>query len=345
MRFIANISPEYRKPTKHPVVNSENRTMAEIGYHASHEQFKPGELLRYVQLAEQAGFKAVNSSDHFFPWSERQGESGFAFAWLGAAMQATSLPFSVVCAPGQRYHPAIVAQATATLAEMFPGRFSLSLGSGEAINEIITGEKWPSKSDRNARLLESALIIQSLLQGETVFHQGLVTVENARLYTLPETQPLILGAAVTAETAGWVGSWAEGLITVSKPFEELEQVVRAFQENGGHNKPMYLKVQLSYAETDEEALHGAYDQWRTNIFQGSVLANLRSVEEFDAAAEMVQPEQLFDKVNISSSPEKHIEWIKQYSSLGFQRIILHNVNREQQAFIQDFGKYVLPAFA
>lgn len=319
--------------------------MAEIGYHASHEQFKPGELLRYVQLAEQAGFKAINSSDHFFPWSERQGESGFAFAWLGAAMQATSLPFGVVCAPGQRYNPAIIAQAAATLAEMFPGRFWASLGSGEALNEIITGDKWPSKSDRNARLLESALIIRSLLQGETVFHQGLVTVENARLYTLPPVQPLLLGAAVSVETAGWVGSWADGMITVSKPIDELTQVVHAFRENGGLDKPIYLKVQLSYAHSDDEALAGAYDQWRTNIFQGSVLANLRSVEEFDAAAEFVQPGQLFDKVNISSDLNKHIEWIQQYESLGFEKIILHNVNRDQETFIEEFGKHVLPAFA
>lgn len=257
---------------------------------------------------------------------------------------ATSIPFGVVCAPGQRYHPAIVAQAAATLAQMFPGRFWISLGSGEAINEIITTEKWPSKADRNARLLESALIIRSLLQGDTVFHRGLVSVENARLYTLPEVQPLLLGAAVSAETAAWVGSWADGLITVSKPLEELRQVVNAFRENGGDNKPMYLKVQLSYAKSDEEALKGAYDQWRTNIFQGSVLANLRSVEEFDAAAEFVQPEQLFGKVNISADLKKHTDWINQYKSLGFEKIILHNVNRDQETFIDDFGKYVLPAY-
>lgn len=319
--------------------------MAEIGYHASHEQFKPGELLRYAQLAEQAGFRAVNSSDHFFPWSERQGESGFAFAWLGAAMQATSLPFGVVCAPGQRYHPAIIAQAAATLAEMFPGRFWVSLGSGEAINEVINGEKWPSKADRNARLMECALIIRSLLEGETVFHRGLVTVENARLYTLPEIKPLLIGAAVSVETAGWIGSWTDGLITVSKPIDELTQVVNAFRENGGKGKPMYLKVQLSYANTDDEALAGAWDQWRTNIFQGSVLANLRSVEEFDAAAEFVKPEQLFDKVNISSDVKKHVEWIRQYEALGFEKIILHNVNRDQELFIREFGTHVLPEFA
>src|SRR5688572_6413203 len=122
-----------------------------LGYHASHEQFTPADLLRWAIMAEESGFVHLNSSDHFHPWSERQGQSGFAFAWLGAALQATKLPCGVVCAPGQRYHPAIVAQAAATLAQMFPHRFWMSLGSGEALNENITGEKWPVKEERNAR--------------------------------------------------------------------------------------------------------------------------------------------------------------------------------------------------
>jgi coenzyme F420-dependent glucose-6-phosphate dehydrogenase len=118
----------------------------QIGYQASHEQFSPSALLRYAILAEKAGFECVNCSDHFHPWSEAQGESGFSFAWLGAALQATHIPFGVVCAPGQRQHPAIVAQAAATLSEMFPERFWMALGSGEVLNEQITGEKWPLKS-------------------------------------------------------------------------------------------------------------------------------------------------------------------------------------------------------
>ena len=171
--------------------------MALIGYHASHEQFKPSELLTWAIQAAQAGFQAINCSDHFHPWSERQGQSGFSFAWLGAVMHATSVPCGVVCAPGQRYHPAIVAQAMATLAEMFPERFWISLGSGEALNERITGEKWPAKPERNARLVECVEIIRRLLQGETVTHHGLVVVEEAKLYTRPEKQPLIIGAVVT----------------------------------------------------------------------------------------------------------------------------------------------------
>jgi coenzyme F420-dependent glucose-6-phosphate dehydrogenase len=313
-----------------------------IGYHASHEQFTPSELLRYARLAEEAGFTSINCSDHFNPWSERQGQSGFSFAWLGAAMMNSSLPFGVVCTPGYRYHPAVVAQAAATLAEMFPGRFWMSLGSGEALNERITGEKWPLKEERNERLFESSHVIKRLLNGETVTHLGRVTVEHARLYTLPQKSPLVLGAAVTAETAAWMGSWADGIITVHRPFEELKQVVNAFRSNGGQNKPIFLKVQLSYAATEEEALHGAWEQWRTNIFHSTVLGDLWQVQQFDELGKFVQPEELKQMVRISSDIKQHIEWIRQDMQLGFERIILHNVNKQQEEFIKVFGEKVLP---
>ncbi len=139
-----------------------------IAFHASHEQFSPSLLLELAVLAAEAGFQAIHSSDHFHPWSLRQGQSGFSFAWLGAAMQNTSLPFGVICAPGPRYHPAIIAQACATLLQMFPQRLWLSLGSGEALNEIITGKSWPDKVTRNAYLIESAAVIRRLFAGEEV---------------------------------------------------------------------------------------------------------------------------------------------------------------------------------
>jgi probable non-F420 flavinoid oxidoreductase len=315
-----------------------------IGYQASHEQFSPSELLRYVSLAEQAGFTSINSSDHFHPWSARQGQSGFAFAWLGAAMINSSLPFGLVNAPGYRYHPAIVAQATATIAEMFPDRFWIALGSGEALNERITGEKWPLKSERNARLLECVDIIKALFNGERVTHFGRVTVEHAKLYTLPKVKPLIIGAAVTKETAEWMGSWADGMITVHRPYQELKEVVDAFRNNGGKGKPVFLKSQLSFARTEEEAISGAYDQWRTNIFHSTVLGDLWQVEQFDLLAEHIQPGELKNMVRISSNIQQHIDWIKQDMELGFDRIILHNVNRQQEMFIQEFGDKVLHLF-
>ncbi|MEA5495681.1 TIGR03885 family FMN-dependent LLM class oxidoreductase [Limnoraphis robusta Tam1] len=317
--------------------------MVKIGYHASHEQFKPSQLLNYVQQADKAGFNLCLSSDHFYPWSEKQGQSGFAWSWLGAAMQATpNLSYRIVCAPGQRYHPAIIAQAAATLAEMFPDRFWLTVGSGQALNEQITGEKWPCKSDRNTRLKECVDIIRALWSGETVTHRGLVSIEEAKLYTRPETNPLMIGAAITAKTAQWLGSWADGLITTSRPPEQLKEVVEAFHRGGGQGKPMILKVQLSYHSDENIAKKDAYDQWRNNIFASQVLSDLKTPQQFDAIGEFVTLEDLEKNVRVSSNVEQHIEWLKQDIELGFDELILHNVNREQEQFIETFGKTVLP---
>jgi coenzyme F420-dependent glucose-6-phosphate dehydrogenase len=313
-----------------------------IGYHASHEQYRPSSLLSYVQAAEAAGFACAMCSDHFAPWSERQGQSGFAWSWLGAALQATSLPFGVVNAPGQRYHPAIVAQAAATLAEMFPDRFWLSIGSGQNLNEHITGERWPTKHERNERLLEAAEVMRALWKGEEVTHDGHFVVEEAKLFTRPLTPPKLIGAAITPATAEWVGSWADGLITIGKPIEELEEVVDAFRSCGGEGKPMLLQVQLSYAPTDAEAEEAAFEQWRTNIFDSPVLADLKTPASFDAAAEFVRPEDMRGPVRVSADLEQHVEWLAQELELGFDEIYLHNVHRSQEAFIRDFGERVLP---
>lgn len=317
--------------------------MAFFGYHASHEQFKPSALLEYVKAAHQAGFSGVSCSDHFHPWSDRQGESGYAWSWLGAAMQVTPLNFGVVCAPGQRYHPAIIAQAAATLSEMFPHRFWLGLGSGQALNEQITGDFWPAKTVRNMRLKECAQVIRALWSGETITHYGLVNVEQAKLYTRPATPPLIIGAAITPATAEWLGSWVDGLITISHPEQMLQQVVEAFRRGGGEGKPMYLKVQLSYAQEESTALEGAFEQWRTNIFSSSVLADLRHPQQFEDMAEFVKPEDMYKYIRISADPQQHIEWLRKDIQLGFSEIYLHNVNRQQRNFIEVFGKQVIPA--
>ncbi|HEX8691446.1 MAG TPA: TIGR03885 family FMN-dependent LLM class oxidoreductase [Longimicrobium sp.] len=315
-----------------------------VGYHASHEQFAPGELLRYVRLAEAAGFASGMCSDHFHPWSEREGQSGFAWSWLGAALQATSLPFGVVTVPGGwRYSPAILAQAAATLAEMFPGRFWIAPGSGEWLNEHVTGGKWPPKEVRNRRLREGVDIIRALWAGETVTHDGLVTVEEAKLYTRPKEPPLIVGAALSEETAEWMGGWADGLITVVGEREGMRKIVDAFRRGGGEGKPLYLQAQLSFAKTDEAALEGAWDQWRSVMFPSPVLADLEMPALFDAAGEHVRREDVKEKMRISSDPERHLEWLRGDVELGFTEINLHCVHRgEQERFIEVFGERVLP---
>ncbi|HEX2091618.1 MAG TPA: TIGR03885 family FMN-dependent LLM class oxidoreductase, partial [Longimicrobiaceae bacterium] len=235
-----------------------------IGYHCSHEQYPPSELLRLVQLAERAGFECAMSSEHFHPWSERQGHSGFALSWIGAALQATTIPIGVLAIPGGwRYHPAIVAQAGATLAEMFPGRFWMAPGSGEALNEHVVGEHWPAKEERNARLLEAVEIIRALWRGETVTRYGRIRVEEAKLYSLPGTPPPLIGPALSPETAEWMGGWADGLITIVGEPEGMRAIIDAFRRGGGEGKPVFLQAQLSFARREEDALRAAWEQWRS----------------------------------------------------------------------------------
>ena len=316
--------------------------MSRIGFHCSHEQIPPGELLAAVRHAEQAGFAAAMSSDHFSPWSERQGESGFAWSFLGAALEATSLPFGVVNAPGQRYHPAIVAQAAASLCQMFPGRLWVALGTGEASNEHITGERWPSKAERNARLRECVDVIRALFAGEVVDHHGRVVVDRARLWTLPPEPPPLIGPAVSVETAGWVGEWADGLVTVNQPPDKLERMIAAFRENGGEGKRLAVQVHLSWAPDEDSALEIAFDQWRTNVFAPPLCWDLHTVEQFDIAAEHVSPEAVRNTVLVSADPGRHVEVLRELAALGFDEIYLHHVGREQERFIDAFGEHVLP---
>lgn len=319
------------------------RPKVTIGYHASHEQFPPGMLLDLAKKAESAGFGALLSSDHFNPWTPVQGESGFAWSWLGAALQATSLSAGVVSAPGYRYHPAITAQAAATLAEMFPGRFWVAVGSGQALNESITGGVWPGKQERNDRLLASATVIRRLWAGETVTADAPVRTVGARLHTRPAEPPILFGAALTPATAEWVGGWADGLITVAMQKDDLAEIVGAFRRGGGEEKPMYLKVDLSYARDDDEARSGAWEQWRANVFPAAVLETLRTPEQFEALGEFVEPGKVFEKIRTSADPGEHLRWLKADIDLGFAHLYLHNVNRGQEAFIEDFGREVLPA--
>ena len=316
--------------------------MTTVGFHASHEQLSPSALLGAVQRAEEAGFDAAMCSDHFAPWSVRQGHSGFAWSWLGSALQATRLPMGVVTAPGQRYHPAITAQAMATLADMHPGRFWAALGSGEAVNEHITGDRWPDKAARDARLLECVAVIRALLAGEEVTHHGLVTVDRARLWSRPSTPPGLYGAAVSEATARTVGSWADGLITVNQPPDALRRVLAAFQEGGGDGKPALLQVHLSWAETEDEALSIAHDQWRSNVFSSELNWNLELPEQFDVAATHVRPEDVCRSVLVSADPARHAAELRALLNLGFDGIYLHHVGQEQDRFIETFGAKVLP---
>ncbi|CAN5767956.1 MAG: TIGR03885 family FMN-dependent LLM class oxidoreductase [Actinomycetota bacterium] len=318
--------------------------MARFGFHASHEQAAPGTLLTAVQEAERAGFQMAMCSDHIAPWSERQGHSGYAWSWLGAALATTELEFGCVTAPGQRYHPAVVAQKIATLATMFPGRFWTALGSGEASNEHITGDRWPAKEERTRRLEECVDVIRRMLAGEEVTHEGLVRVDRARLWDRPDQTPALIGPVVTVESAARVAGWADGLITINAPHERLRQIIDAYRGAGGGG-PLVLQVHLSWAPTQAEAEGIAYDQWRSNVFADPVCWDADSPQAFDAMAEHVGMASVQQAVRVSSDLGQHREWLAEYADLGFEDVYLHHVGQDQQAFIDAFGAHVLPRVA
>ncbi len=315
--------------------------MTEIGFHCSHEQVHPAQLLKDVRAAQEAGFTAAMSSDHFSPWSRRQGQSGFAWSWLGAALATTDLPFGVVNAPGQRYHPAIIAQAAATLAAMFPGRFWVALGSGEASNEHITGADWPRKDVRDARLRECVQVIRALLDGQEVSHDGLVTVDRARIWTLPEQPPDLIAPAVSIATAGKAADWADGLITVNAPAEHLRRMIGAYRDAGGRGK-VRLQVHLSWAPDPEQAMSIARDQWRSNIFPPPACWDIDTAEVFDAVSEHVPDEVIRRTVLVSDDLGQHTQWLADLLDLGFDGLYLHHVGQQQEEFIEAFGNQVLP---
>ncbi|MBC7309770.1 MAG: TIGR03885 family FMN-dependent LLM class oxidoreductase [Actinomycetales bacterium] len=315
--------------------------MTRWGFHASHEQISPRQLLLDVQHAERAGFQMAMCSDHFAPWSMRQGHSGYTWSWLGAALATTDLTLGCVSAPGYRYHPAVHAQRIATLGTMFPGRFWVALGSGEAMNEHITGQPWPRKELREERLDECVDIIRRMLTGEEVSHDGHVTVDRARIYDVPEPTPLLIAPAVSVSSAERVAAWADGLVTINQPVETLREVLDAYRGAGGRGK-VSLQVHLSWAPTREEAEAVAHEQWRSNVFAEPIPWDTETPEAFDAMSEHVPIEVVHDSARISSDLDQHVDWLQEYASLGFDDIYLHFVGQDQRPFIDTFAEKVLP---
>lgn len=315
--------------------------MVFIGFHASHEQIAPSTLLDDVCRAEEAGFDGAMCSDHLAPWSPRQGQSGFAWSWLGAALARTRFPIGVVTAPGQRYHPVVVAQAAATLAEMFPGRFWAALGSGEAMNEHVTGDPWPAKDDRNERLRQSAAIMRRLLAGEEVNHDGLVRVHRARVWSRPAVEPPFLAAAVSAETAAWAAAWADGLATVAQEPEALRRVVEAYRSRGGQG-PCVLQVHVSWADSDDEAMAIARVQWRNGLVSPPRTWDIEQPEDFDREVGEVDDAALRRAVLVAHDADELADRVAELVRIGFNRVYLHHVGQDQIRFLAAAETDILP---
>lgn len=316
-----------------------------IGYHASHEQFAPSDLLTYVQAAEDAGFQAIMTSDHITPWLSRQGNSGNNWAWLGAAMAKTSLPFGSLAIPGGwRYHPVVLGHLVGTIGEMFPGRLRwIAMGSGEALNEHVVGCEWPAKAERNARLLAGTEIIRALLRGEEVDQRdSWFAVDKARLWSLPAEPPALFAAALSEETAQWVGGWSDGLVTVNKPRQKLVDMMEAYRKGGGQDKPLALQVQVAWAETEAHARAAAWEEWRNAALPPSSLADLPTPEDFERATRHVKPEDIDDVIPLITSADTLIEIISTAKACGFEEVFVHNVSRDQMGFLKFMKRQVLP---
>lgn len=237
----------------------------------------------------------------------------------------------------------MLAHASATLAEMFPGRFWFAPGSGEFLNEHVTGEPWPDKETRQRRLGECLDVIRRLHTGERVTHHGEITVDRAKVWEVPDPRPGLILPALTPETAGRFADRVDGLVTVNQPLDDLRGMIEAYREGGGTGK-LALQVHLSWAETEDEAYAAAYDQWATNVFESPVMADLPLPEDYERRvdAQGVSREQLDGAVNISADLDRHVEWLTGYAELGFEEIYLHYVGRDQERFIDVFGEHVLP---
>jgi probable non-F420 flavinoid oxidoreductase len=316
--------------------------MARYGFHASHEQIAPSQLLRDVQSAERAGFDMAMCSDHFAPWSMDQGHSGLAWSWLGAALATTSLRFGTVTAPGQRYHPAVVGQMIATLGEMFPGRFWIALGSGQNMNEHVTGDRWLPKDVRQERLEESVAVIRRLLAGEEVTHEGLVRVDRARIYSLPEEVPPLIGPALSPPTAERAAHWADGLVTINAEIDEVRAIVEAYRGAGGHG-PMAIQVHVALADSLEEARAIARHQWRNHALDFPLGHDLPTPEHFDAAGKHVDDDAIAGSVIVTDSTAELVEKVRAFEELGFEEVYLHHVGQDQAPFLERAERELLPA--
>jgi coenzyme F420-dependent glucose-6-phosphate dehydrogenase len=324
-----------------------------IGYAAMLEQFHPTEAVALTALAEEHGFSGCMAADHFQPWVPQQGQASFVWNVLTAVGERTTgdMGPGVTC-PSFRFHPAMVAQAAATLEAMYPGRSWLGVGAGEALNEHVIGGYWPEAGERSARMFEAIEIIKKLfdasIAGKDAKHKGTYfQMESARLWTMPEVAPPVLVATAGPLNAKKTGKFADGIITVGAPLEKIGGLFAKFEEGAREagkdpdTMPKVLQLHMSWAATDEEALTNAMVEW-PNGGMKFPKADIRSPFEFEQMAKLVRTEDFEGRMVISSDPDEHRAYIQRFVDLGFDRVYLHNVGRNQAEWIEVFGREVLP---
>jgi G6PDH family F420-dependent oxidoreductase len=313
----------------------------ELGYKLCSEEHGPRELVRFARRAEEVGFTFAMISDHFHPWTDSQGQSPFVWGVLGAVAEATErlrVGTGVTC-PTIRTHPAIIAHAAASAAALMPGRFLLGVGTGENLNEHILGDRWPPPDVRREMLEEALEVIRCLWQGGVRDHRGRhYTVENARLYTLPDEPPPILVAASGPKAAELAGRLGDGLIATSADAE----LVRRFRQAGGGRKPRYAEVTVCWARSEAAARRTARERWPIAALSGPLVTELALPSHFEAAAKVVTEDAIAKEIVCGPDPERHVAAIRRYAEAGYDHVWVHQVGPDQEGFLDFYQREVLP---
>jgi coenzyme F420-dependent glucose-6-phosphate dehydrogenase len=315
--------------------------MVQLGYKLSSEEFGARALVDNARRAEETGFTFALISDHFHPWVDAQGQSPFVWAVLGGIAQATErlrVGTAVTC-PTVRIHPAILAQAAATTASLFNGRFMFGVGTGENLNEHIVAQRWPSTDVRQDMLEEAIQVIRTLWEGGLKSHCGRhYAVENARLYSLPKEPPPLFVAGGGPKSAEIAGRLGDGLIGTSPDPETM----KAFERAGGRRKPRYGELTVCWAESEAKAKKIARKVWPTAVLASALHWELPLPSNFEAASEDATEDQVAEEIVCGPDPDRHLEKIREYAKGGFDHVCVHQVGPDQEGFFRFYAREILP---
>jgi G6PDH family F420-dependent oxidoreductase len=313
-----------------------------VGLHLAAEEHPPAVLVDTARRAEEAGFGFVTISDHFHPWTRRQGQSAFVWAVIGAIAQATErIPVgTAVTCPTIRTHPAIVAHAAATAGAMMPGRFFLGVGTGERLNEAVHGDRWPATTVRREMLEEAVHVMRALWAGEMVraHHGRHYAVERARLFTLPDEPPPVVVSGFGPHAAALAGRIGDGYMHVAPEAELLQ----AFRAAGGAGKPAYGKLDACVAASDAEARRIAHETWPTSALQGELGQELATPEHYEQATANVTEEQVAEAILCAADPEAHLARLREFADAGFDHVSVQQCGRDQERLIALYADEILP---
>ena len=310
-----------------------------LGYFLSSEEYDPRELIEQAKKAEQAGFHALWISDHYHPWNDEQGHSAFVWSTIGALSQATSLPVTTgVTCPTVRIHPAVIAQAAATSGVLHDGRFALGVGSGEALNEHILGDRWPEADVRLEMLEEAVEVIRTLWQGGQQSHYGLhYAVENARVYDLPDPLPPIIVSGFGPKAIKLAARIGDGFATTSPD----QEAIGLYRSEGGTG-PVHAGTKVCFGRDEAQARKTAHRLWPNEALPGELAQVLPTPAHFEQACELVKPEQLVTPVG--PDLDKHAESLKAYEEAGVDELFVQQIGPEQDLFFAEWAPEILRRF-